>query len=92
MYDVSLLVDHDVAIVPVLDLKQVAHQGVGSHTLDEVSTSLSEYRYHINNKMSGKMSGKDERERVRKREGGERSIHLLKLDRLLFSVDNLEVL
>ena len=40
MYDVSLLVDHDVAIVPVLDLKQVAHQGVGSHTLDEVSTSL----------------------------------------------------
>ena len=41
MYDVSLLVDHDVAVVPVLDLKQVAHQGVGGHTLDEVSTSLS---------------------------------------------------
>ena len=40
MYDVSLFVDHDVAIVSVLDLKQVAHQRVGSHTLDEVSTSL----------------------------------------------------
>lgn len=40
MYYVSFLVDHDVAIMPVLDLQDVTDQGVGGHALDEVSTGL----------------------------------------------------
>jgi len=42
MYDVSLLVDHDVAIVPVFDLEDVADQRVGCHALDEIGTGLEE--------------------------------------------------
>ena len=40
MNDVSVLVDHNVAIVSILDLQNVADQRVGSHALDEVGTSL----------------------------------------------------
>ena len=38
--DVSLLVDHDVAIVSVLKLKEIAHQRVGSHAYNELVTGL----------------------------------------------------
>ena len=40
MNDVPVFVDHDVAVVSVFDLKKVAHQRIGSHTLYEVSTGL----------------------------------------------------
>ncbi len=40
MNDVSVLVEHDVAIVPVLNLKKVADQAVGGHADDKVSTRL----------------------------------------------------
>ncbi len=40
MNDVSLLVDHDVAIVSVLKLKEIAHQRVGSHAYNELVTGL----------------------------------------------------
>jgi hypothetical protein len=38
--DVTLLVDHDVAIVAVLDLKNVTRYGIRSHRLDEIQTSV----------------------------------------------------
>ena len=41
MDDVSILVDHDVPIVSVFDLQQITHQGVGSHALDKVGSSLA---------------------------------------------------
>ena len=37
MYDVPLLVHENVAVVTVLDLKNVGDDGVGSHALDEVT-------------------------------------------------------
>ena len=40
MDDVPLLVHHDIPVVPVLDLQQVAYQRVGGHALDEVGSSL----------------------------------------------------
>ena len=45
MNDVSMFVDHDVAVVSVFDLKKVAHQRIGSHTLYEVSTGLQGCAY-----------------------------------------------
>lgn len=42
MDDVALLVQHDVAIVPVLDLQQEQQEAVGSHASDEVVTCLCE--------------------------------------------------
>ena len=44
MYDVSILVHHDVSIVSVLNLKKVANEGVGCHAADEVTTSLGQER------------------------------------------------
>ena len=38
--DVAILVDHDVPVVPVLHLQDVADQRVGRHALDEVGTGL----------------------------------------------------
>ena len=38
--DVAMFVNHDVTIVPILDLQQVADKRVGSHTPDEVAASL----------------------------------------------------
>lgn len=38
--DVSLLVQHDVAIVPVLDLQQEQQEAVGRHASDEVVARL----------------------------------------------------
>ena len=35
-----MFVNHDVTIVPILDLQQVADKRVGSHTPDEVAASL----------------------------------------------------
>ena len=46
MYDVSILVDHDVAIMSVLDLEEIADQRVGCHALDEVGTSLREQKLY----------------------------------------------
>ena len=40
VYDVTSLIDHDVAIVSVLDLQQVADKGVGSHASDKTAASL----------------------------------------------------
>lgn len=40
MNDVSLFVQHDVAIVSVFDLEQKQEQTVGSHTADEIVASL----------------------------------------------------
>lgn len=40
MDDVTLLVQHDVAIVPVLDLQQEQQEAVGSHASDEVVPCL----------------------------------------------------
>ena len=39
--DVTMSVDHDVPVVPVLQLQEVAHQGVPSHTAHKVGTSLN---------------------------------------------------
>ena len=36
VYDVAVLGEQNVAVVPVLDLEQVAHHRVGSHGLNEV--------------------------------------------------------
>jgi len=36
VYDVAILVDHDVTIVAILDLEQIADQRVGCHGLDKV--------------------------------------------------------
>lgn len=38
--EVTLAVQHDVAIVPVLDLQQEEQKAVGSHAADEVISSL----------------------------------------------------
>lgn len=38
--DVALLVQHDVAIVPVLDLQQEQQEAVGGHAADEVVARL----------------------------------------------------
>lgn len=40
MDDVSLFVQHDVAIVPVFNLEQEQEQTIGSHTADEIIASL----------------------------------------------------
>ena len=40
--DVSLLVDHDISVVSVLDLQQVAHHRVSRHRLDEIFASRLE--------------------------------------------------
>ena len=40
--DVACIVDHDVAVVPVLELQQVGDDAVGGHALDEVVPSLLE--------------------------------------------------
>lgn len=59
MNDVSLFVQHDVAIVPVFNLEQEQEQTVGSHTADEIITSLyrqqvkSEQLTEFNNSPSG---------------------------------------
>ena len=42
MNDVSLFVDHDVAVVSILDLEQVADHRVGRHRLDEIFSSSLE--------------------------------------------------
>lgn len=38
--DVSMFVHHDVSIVSVFDLKEVAYKGIGCHASDEITTSL----------------------------------------------------
>lgn len=40
MDDVPLLVQHDVAVVPVLDLQQEQQEAIGSHASDEVVPGL----------------------------------------------------
>lgn len=40
--DMPFSVDHDVSVVTILDLEDVAGDGVGGHTLDEVHSSLLE--------------------------------------------------
>ena len=40
MDDVTPLTEHDVAIVPVLDLQEEAHQAVSCHTLHKVPLGL----------------------------------------------------
>ncbi len=42
MYDVSRAVNHDVSVVPILELKQKTQHAVTSHTSDEISSSLLE--------------------------------------------------
>ena len=42
MNDVSLFVNHDVAVVSILDLEQVADHRVGRHRLDEIFSSSLE--------------------------------------------------
>ena len=42
MDDVAFRVDEDVAVVAVLELEEVADQGIGSEALDEVLLSLLE--------------------------------------------------
>ena len=41
--DVSLLVNHDVPVVPVLDLEQEPDDGVGGHRLDKVLPGRLEF-------------------------------------------------
>lgn len=38
VYDVPILVDHDVAIVTILDLQQIPYKRIGRHGLDEIRT------------------------------------------------------
>ena len=45
--DVAVPIYHDVAVVSVLDLQDVADQGIGRHALDEVSTGLHETMHVI---------------------------------------------
>lgn len=40
MDEVSLAVQHDVAVVPVFDLQQEEQKAVGGHAADEVVTGL----------------------------------------------------
>lgn len=40
MDDVALLVQHDVAVMPVLDLQQEQQEAVGGHAADEVVPRL----------------------------------------------------
>ena len=40
--DMTFAVDHDVSVVSVLDLEDVASDGVGGHGLDEVEASTLE--------------------------------------------------
>ena len=35
-------VNHDIAVMPVLDLQDVAHHGIGRHRLDEVQAGFLE--------------------------------------------------
>ena len=42
MDDVPILIDHNIPVMPVLHLQDIADEGVGGHALDEVSTSLQE--------------------------------------------------
>ena len=89
MYDVPLLVDHDVAIVSVLDLKQVTHKRVSSHTLDEVTACLQGDGGMDTVCMSGESGGREEEE---ERERENQSTHQLKLGSVLLPVSNLKVL
>lgn len=43
MNDVAFDINHDVTIVPVFDLKQVANQTVGGHGADKVAASHLEF-------------------------------------------------
>ena len=40
--DVSMFVDHDIPIMSVFDLEEVAHQRIGCHAPYKVGTSLGE--------------------------------------------------
>ena len=42
MYYVSLFSDHNIPIVPVLDLQQVSHQRICRHAVDKVGPCLYE--------------------------------------------------
>lgn len=42
MDDMALAINHNVGIVPILDLKEVAHQRVGGHRADKVFTGFTE--------------------------------------------------
>lgn len=48
MDDVSLFVQHDVAIVPVFNLEQEQEQTIGSHTADEIIASLYKQQVKTN--------------------------------------------
>lgn len=48
MNDVSLFVQHDVAIVPVFNLEQEQEKTIGSHTADEVIASLYKQQVKTN--------------------------------------------
>lgn len=48
MNDMSLFVQHDVAIVPVFNLQQEQEQTIGSHTADEIIASLYEQQVKTN--------------------------------------------
>lgn len=48
MDDVSLFVQHDVAVVPVFDLEQEQEQAIGSHTADEIIASLYKQQVKTN--------------------------------------------
>lgn len=43
VYDVAVLVDHDVAVVTILDLEQISYQRVGGHRLDKVRPGRLEF-------------------------------------------------
>ena len=42
VHDMAITIDHDVAVVPILDLENIASHGVCSHGLDEIQSSFLE--------------------------------------------------
>lgn len=47
VYDVTSFIDHDVAIVSVLDLQQVADEGIGGHAPDKTAAGLYTQRVEL---------------------------------------------
>ena len=40
MNDMTNSIEHDISVVPILDLKQETENGIGSHAFDKVSSRL----------------------------------------------------
>lgn len=43
VYNVAILVDHNVTIMPILDLQQITDEGIGSHRFNKIGACRLEF-------------------------------------------------